>query len=118
MEIVKKIGDTPIFTLKQYFLRPKKLVGSILWDTSCQGRPILWLQLTLFHKPLMSSSETVMFAFWASTNVTAAMDRGKVVFEIYQKTQKVGNFITKRAKPKLSKIRQKSNFGPIVKSHI
>ena len=34
-----------------------------------------------------------------------------------QKTLKVCNFSTKTAKPKFSKIRQKSNFGPIVRSH-
>ena len=34
--------------------------------------------------------------------------------EISQKTQKVGNLSTKTAKPKFSKIRQKSNFAPIL----
>ena len=32
------------------------------------------------------------------------------------KTVKVGNLSTKTAKPKFSKIRQKSNFGPIEKA--
>ena len=38
--------------------------------------------------------------------------------EISRKPLKVGNFSTKTAKPKFSKIRQKSNFGPIVRSHM
>ena len=41
-----------------------------------------------------------------------------VEIEISEKTLKVGNFSTKTAKPKFSKIRQKSNFGPIVRSHM
>ena len=38
--------------------------------------------------------------------------------EISQKTQKVGNLSTKTAKPKFSKIRQKSNFAPILLGRI
>ena len=34
--------------------------------------------------------------------------------EILKKTLKVGNFFNKTAKPKFSKIRQKSNFAPIL----
>ena len=47
-----------------------------------------------------------------------AMDMGKVKFQISQNPLKVGNFSTKTAKPKFSKIRQKSNFGLIVRSHV
>ena len=36
----------------------------------------------------------------------------------FQKTRKVCNFSTKTARPKFSKIHQKSNFGPIVRSHM
>ena len=54
--------------------------------------------------------------FSAILNVgTAARELGKVKFLKSPKTGKVGNFSTKTAKPKFSKIRQKSNFGPIVR---
>ena len=51
----------------------------------------------------------------ASTGmVTGGKNVKGVEIEISEKTLKVGK---KQQKPKSSKIRQKSNFGPIVRSH-